>query len=296
LAVYAGPAAADAGFHWLRATLQTQAAGKASKAGNAGNARQISGRAGAKPLCATLWIGADSAALQAMGLRCHGLPVIRRALRDVLGVRARLRCEVGRQIFPLSELRSLRPGDTVFIDEHVDHAGAHELRLYISNRCVLHAEVGPSNALTITGMGMNHDENLAGGMAFVHAPGDAADPDARDEPLGANGPDGPNDRDGLDERDIPDNPNGPNDLDHPDEAADIGALADIPVMVTFDVGQCELTIGELRELVTGSIIELGGPLTEVVNLRAGGKLIGLGELIEIDGRIGVLVAKVGEAR
>ncbi len=70
----------------------------------------------------------------------------------------------------------------------------------------------------------------------------------------------------------------------------------IPITLVFDLGERCLTLGELRRLQTGQVLDLGKPLATAVNIRANGALIGYGELVEVDGRIGVCVAELAEAR
>ncbi len=73
------------------------------------------------------------------------------------------------------------------------------------------------------------------------------------------------------------------------EGANLDAL---PLCVTFDLGQREITLGELRQMQVGQVIELGQPLSEPVNLRAGGVLLARASLVEVDGRLGVTLVEI----
>ncbi len=77
-----------------------------------------------------------------------------------------------------------------------------------------------------------------------------------------------------------------------------GGLLDvdaIPVRLTFDLGERQLTLGELRRLQPGEVFDLHRPLTDgPVMVRANGALVGTGELVEIDGRIGVALSSLGK--
>lgn len=75
----------------------------------------------------------------------------------------------------------------------------------------------------------------------------------------------------------------------PNEAADLLA---IPVRLTFDLGEIALTLAELRALQPGQTIQLGQPIAEAVRVRANGALVGEGELVEIDGQLGVLLRRL----
>lgn len=79
-------------------------------------------------------------------------------------------------------------------------------------------------------------------------------------------------------------------LDPPlDEAASFDA---IPVRLSFDLGEISLTLAELRALQPGQAIQLGHPLASAVRIRVNGALIGEGELVEIDGLLGVSVRQL----
>ncbi|MDX9990343.1 FliM/FliN family flagellar motor switch protein [Thiothrix unzii] len=66
-------------------------------------------------------------------------------------------------------------------------------------------------------------------------------------------------------------------------------ISQIPVQLSFDLGQKTLSFNEVRQLRPGYIIELGMTLPEVVQIRSQNRQIGTGELVEINGRIGVRI-------
>lgn len=79
-------------------------------------------------------------------------------------------------------------------------------------------------------------------------------------------------------------------LDPPlDEAASFDA---IPVRLSFDLGEINLTLAELRALQPGQTLRLGHPVANAVRIRANGALIGEGELVEIDGLLGISVRQL----
>ncbi|WP_232625890.1 type III secretion system cytoplasmic ring protein SctQ [Achromobacter deleyi] len=70
----------------------------------------------------------------------------------------------------------------------------------------------------------------------------------------------------------------------------------IPVRLTFELGERQITLGELRQLQPGETFDLERPLADgPVLVRANGALVGSGELVEIDGRIGVTLHRLGKA-
>ncbi|CAK0770763.1 type III secretion protein Q [Gammaproteobacteria bacterium] len=67
------------------------------------------------------------------------------------------------------------------------------------------------------------------------------------------------------------------------------SLDDLPVTLVFEVGEKTLTLSELQRLRPGYCFALDRPLDQAVTLRANGKAVGQGELVELDGRLGVRV-------
>jgi type III secretion protein Q len=72
-------------------------------------------------------------------------------------------------------------------------------------------------------------------------------------------------------------------------AAASGLIEDVPVRLTFDLGEREISLGDLRSLQPGYLFNLGRDPRSTVSIRANGRLIGDGELVDIEGRVGVSV-------
>ncbi len=89
------------------------------------------------------------------------------------------------------------------------------------------------------------------------------------------------------------------DLDN--EAHDFAAgtplpsLDALPIRLVFDLGQRTLPLAEVSELQVGQVLDLGRPLSQAVNIRANGALIGTGELMEIGGRLAVGITSLAPA-
>jgi type III secretion protein Q len=71
--------------------------------------------------------------------------------------------------------------------------------------------------------------------------------------------------------------------------ANAATLDTVPVRLSFDLGDVSLTMAQLRALQPGQTLDLGHPLTGAVRIRANGALVGEGDLVEIDGQVGVSV-------
>jgi type III secretion protein Q len=65
------------------------------------------------------------------------------------------------------------------------------------------------------------------------------------------------------------------------------ALDRLPVRLVCEVGRLELPLGDVRELGEGSVLDLGGNLTEPVQVTVNGRCIGRGELVTLGTGLGV---------
>lgn len=68
--------------------------------------------------------------------------------------------------------------------------------------------------------------------------------------------------------------------------------SDIPIQVVAVLGKKTMTLDELLRVEMGQILQLGRPVTTSVDLVANGKLVAKGELVEVDGAMGVKVVKL----
>ena len=69
-------------------------------------------------------------------------------------------------------------------------------------------------------------------------------------------------------------------------AIDVDAL---PVRLVFVAAETEVPLRDLQALAPGYVFDLRQPVDRHVEVRANGRAIATGELIEIDGRVGVRV-------
>ncbi len=74
---------------------------------------------------------------------------------------------------------------------------------------------------------------------------------------------------------------------------DPDAIEQVPVRLTFDLGERSLTVAELRALKPGFTFDLGRDVRRAVTIRANGQPVGEGELVDIDGILGVAVTSLG---
>ena len=66
-------------------------------------------------------------------------------------------------------------------------------------------------------------------------------------------------------------------------------ISELPIKLTFDLGERSVTLGELQAIAPGYIFDLGRDMRQAVIIRANGMRIGEGELVDIEGRTGVAV-------
>ena len=65
----------------------------------------------------------------------------------------------------------------------------------------------------------------------------------------------------------------------------------LPVKLVFLAGETEVTLRDLRRIMPGYVFDLGRPVDRHIEVRANGRRIGIGELVEIDRRVGVRMLK-----
>jgi flagellar motor switch protein FliN len=78
----------------------------------------------------------------------------------------------------------------------------------------------------------------------------------------------------------------------PDTTMNLDLVMDVELNVTLRFGQRQLTLREVLELTTGSVVELDRQIEEPVELLLDGKVIARGEAVVIDGNYGVRVLEV----
>jgi len=72
-----------------------------------------------------------------------------------------------------------------------------------------------------------------------------------------------------------------------DPLVSVGSLSNLQVPVRFEVGRIDLPLSELETMGAGYVFELGRTPVGIVDIVAGGRWIGRGELIDVDGRSAV---------
>ena len=76
--------------------------------------------------------------------------------------------------------------------------------------------------------------------------------------------------------------------------AKLHRVIDVPLHVTLRFGQRQLTLRELLDLSTGSLVELDRQVEEPVELMLGERIVARGEVVIVDGNYGMRVTEVVE--
>ena len=77
-------------------------------------------------------------------------------------------------------------------------------------------------------------------------------------------------------------------------ARDMALPDEAHVELVVQLGTTRLTLRQLGELAPGAIVALGRPLAGPYEVRAAGRLIGQGELVDVDGEVGVRIVSLQE--
>lgn len=89
-----------------------------------------------------------------------------------------------------------------------------------------------------------------------------------------------------------------NELDELDEggvsgaALGLGNLTDVPVKVTVEVGRARLTLAQLVELRSGSLVELDREAHEPADILVNGKVVARGEIVTMGDHYGVRITSL----
>jgi type III secretion system YscQ/HrcQ family protein len=200
-------------------------------------------------------------------------------------VRTWLRAEIGHAEISAHDLSSLRVKDVVLVDALTarpdrGEEGTARLCLGLGRRGYLGAQVAVENGqyqATIT-------EVVLGEQPFVRRRGPSEADEAAAAALGESGESGeeeftnPEMRNPLAESGA---------LDDRMDAGDL--LGDIPLQISVELARVPVTADQVVALRVGQVLELHRAPGEPVDLSVNGKVIARGELVEVEGQLGVRI-------
>jgi flagellar motor switch/type III secretory pathway protein FliN len=76
-----------------------------------------------------------------------------------------------------------------------------------------------------------------------------------------------------------------------DRAELIDAIGDVPVLVRVEIGEARMPAREWAAVGKGDVLTLGRRVGESVVLRVGGVPVARGDLVEVDGEVGVRIVE-----
>jgi type III secretion system YscQ/HrcQ family protein len=194
----------------------------------------------------------------------HRRALARQARLD--GVQVELGIEAGYGFLPARELLSLRPGDVVLLDRFGPRpivGGPVWLRLG-----------GGVFAGHLDGAGVTV-------LGSFHLRAEAM-PEMSSGPLSAEPPSDP-------ASDGPTDGNPSTDAAPPTHES---LLRELPIQVTCEIGRVTLSAREILDLRPGAVLPVGRPLAGPVDLTTGGRILARGELVDVEGEIGIRVTEV----
>lgn len=256
--------------------------------------------------------------------------IIRRRMNRLVGVSAEARVEIGRIDLRPAEINALDPGDIVLLEhtslrlEEGRPAGGATMMIGLGRRGLIHGLVHTEQSteqlvfevtkIEIQETPSMHDPRVHHGVPAnpEEVIAEYEDPHPEDEANdGSTSADELIDEDfGLDDENAGDDEEYGGEYDNaggepgygdedqeeppPDDnlAESEPILGDVPIAVIVELGRVELTADEVIRLRAGQVIELGRSPSDAVDLVVGGKLLAKGELVEIDGALGVRILQI----
>ncbi|MFJ3485492.1 FliM/FliN family flagellar motor switch protein [Pseudomonas sp. NPDC090202] len=76
------------------------------------------------------------------------------------------------------------------------------------------------------------------------------------------------------------------------DAPPLDPLDQLPMALTLRCGQLQLTLGDLRRIAAGSVLEVSGIAPGHATLCHGERVVAEGELVDVDGRLGLQITRV----
>ncbi len=72
----------------------------------------------------------------------------------------------------------------------------------------------------------------------------------------------------------------------------IAQMSGTPITLHVEVARVELTLGDVANLAVGEVLRTGRTISERVTLRAGDRAVAHGELVDVEGELGVQITEV----
>lgn len=203
-----------------------------------------------------------------------------RHLKRLAGVKTWLRAEIGRAQVAAADLAGLDQGDVVLVDElscraHAGEAGTARLKVGMGRVGYLDAEVALEDG---------HFQAKVTGISYGQETLESRGPSERDEEAAESLLEG---EAGDPEHTDPFRRVGGMDVSETNEGAEL--LNDIPLQISVELSRMPVTAEQVVSLRVGQILDLGRVPGEPVDLSVNGKVVARGELVEVEGHMGVRI-------
>ena len=73
-------------------------------------------------------------------------------------------------------------------------------------------------------------------------------------------------------------------------------LLDVPVKLTVELGNCEMTMKDLLQLGVGAVVQLDKPASDPIDIFVNHKLVARGEIVVVEDNLGVKITEVSTGR
>jgi flagellar motor switch protein FliM len=201
-------------------------------------------------------------------------------------VRTALRAEIGQVEISAGDLAQLRERDVVLVEAlscrpDQGAGGTARLRLGRGQAGHVDAEVTVEDGrfhAKVTGFTLGAPPPPGGPTEEAAAESAAADENEPAE-LG----------DGPEESTSPGQQRGRNDVDEGQGGEGAEMLNDIPLQIAVEIGRVPVTADEIVALKVGHVFDLNRVAGEPLDLSVNGRIVARGELVEIDGNLGVRI-------
>lgn len=208
-------------------------------------------------------------------------------LSRLRNVKAWLRAEIGNVEITSTELAQLSERDVVLVDAlscrpDQGEGGTARLKVGYGRAGHLEAEI------------VVEDGRFLAKVTGIHV-GGPPPPGAGDEPVEPPSTDGegggaagaPGEE--PDEATTPGSVRGRNDVEDAQSAGGADLMNDIPLQIAVELGRVSTTAEEVVALKVGHVFDLNRVAGEPLDLSVNGKVVARGELVEIDGNLGVRI-------
>ena len=76
------------------------------------------------------------------------------------------------------------------------------------------------------------------------------------------------------------------------QASDLAPVFDVPVSISAVLGRANMSVAQLLQLSSGSVLELDRKVGEAIDIYVNNRLVARGEVVIVDERLGVTMTEI----